>query len=209
MIKRFKHPKKGFVEQEVLNGHTVSFVEDTHEYYVDNLLVPSVTSIIQYMFDNQYQFVKESILQRARILGEKFHKEVELFEKSNVDSGSSELYSYKELKKKHSIEYLDGERFIYIMKNDVPIAAGRFDILANVNSEKAIVELKRTSKIYYNRYSLQLNLYRIGYEQTYNDEIRKLFCLRAKDNQKEFKEIPVLEDDTWLFLERFLETSIK
>jgi len=209
MIKRFKHPKKGFVEQEVLNGHTVSFVEDTHEYYVDNLLVPSVTSIIQYMFDNQYQFVKESILQRARMLGEKFHKEVELFEKSNVDSGSCELDSYKELKEKHNIEYLDGERFIYIMKNDVPIAAGRFDILANVNSEKAIVELKRTSKIYYTRYSLQLNLYRIGYEQTYNDEIRKLFCLRAKDNQKEFKEIPVLEDDTWVFLDRFLETSIR
>ena len=33
-------------------GHTLEYFDDTHEYLVDGLLVPSITQILKYKFGN-------------------------------------------------------------------------------------------------------------------------------------------------------------
>ena len=55
------------------------------------------------------------------------------------------------------------------------------------------MDLKKTYKFYSNKFSLQLNLYRMAYIQSYGESIDFLYCLRLRNDLKELKIINIDE----------------
>lgn len=66
---------------------SLTFNADLHAYYFNGERVPSVTQIIEPMYD--FRFVKPEVLESARILGTAVHKTVELFEKGTLDEDAT------------------------------------------------------------------------------------------------------------------------
>ena len=49
----------------------------------------------------------------------------------------------------------------------------------------AIIGIRRTAKIYKGKVSLQLNLYRLGYKESYGEECESLYVLRLRHGASE------------------------
>ena len=78
--------------------------------------------------------------------------------------------------------------------DDKPIAIGRFDMIISLNGSICLTEIKRTSKLYKDKVSLQLNLYRLAYLQCFRDKnIEKLKVIRLYNDKKQFVDIDVDE----------------
>ena len=59
------------------------------------------------------------------------------------------------------------------------------------NDLLGILEFKRTYELYLDNVSLQLNLYRYGFTQTYGIDISELLCFRLRDSLKEVTNIKI------------------
>ncbi len=59
-----------------------------------------------------------------------------------------------------------------------------------------ILDLKRTYKVYQEKFQLQLNLYRLAYEQSYHQKISNLFCMRLREDKADFYEFMIDEETT-------------
>ena len=63
-----------------LGNHLLEFIEETHTYVCDGLIVPSVSTILKTKF-NDYVGVSKEVLNRAAELGSNLHLAIELFDK--------------------------------------------------------------------------------------------------------------------------------
>ena len=75
-----------------------------------------------------------------------------------------------------------------------PLYAGRLDMIISFHNGIGILDLKRTYKVYREKFQLQLNLYRLAYEQSYHQKISKLFCLRLREEKANFYEYMIDEE---------------
>ena len=83
------------------------------------------------------------------------------------------------------------------------ICAGRFDLLATIGHQTALIDFKRTSQIHLSYVTLQLNLYRIGLMQSYGKQIDQLIMIRLKDYESNIVSIPIDESYVSRVLERY------
>ena len=67
-------------------GNGIAFDEESHSYTLDGKAVPGVTKPLELLYD--FRFVKEEDLERARDLGKKVHKTIELFEAGTLKRDS-------------------------------------------------------------------------------------------------------------------------
>lgn len=201
-----------------INGYTLEYYDDTHEYLVDGINVPSITQILKTKFGNKYSKVGENILERTRIKGTNVHKAIEIYEKVGEelelvtydkfgieDSNTlNELYNYKFLKKKYKFEVLDNEVPVILFYDNVPIAAGRLDLVLKINEEIKLGDIKRTSQLDKEYLGYQLNLYRIAYQQCYGTNIQGLVGLHLRDDKRKFVSIPINEEIVMDLIEEYL-----
>jgi hypothetical protein len=183
---------------EMINGHKVSFIDENHEYIVDGKRVLSVSDILKnhaYFFNikDDYANIPEEVLRRAAEKGTKLHSEIENFEKSGAMSHSIEFKNYLKLKHQLNFSVKESEKIIllYNSSNRV-VAAGRMDMLVNLNGDDLILDIKRTSRFYQAKVTAQTNLYKLGYNQTYGGSVSKLMCMRLREYEAEIYHI---EDD--------------
>lgn len=85
----------------VSRGNGIEFDEETHSYRMDGKPACGVTKPLELLYD--FRFVKEEDLERARDLGKKVHKTIELFE-----DGTLVRSSLHETLEKHLLQW---ERF--------------------------------------------------------------------------------------------------
>ena len=181
-----------------IRGHSVVFHEGPHEYYVDGVKVPSVTEILRKYSRlhglDDYSDIPQDVLRRAAARGTALHHEIEQFEKKGVRGSSEEFWNYLSLKSRHGVKVESSELPVLIFDDSgKPVCAGRLDLLATINGEAALGDIKRTSRLYPGKVSLQLNLYRIGYTQSYGKACDRLFVMRLRKGVSEFLELPVDE----------------
>ena len=181
-----------------IRGHSVVFHEGPHEYYVDGVKVPSVTDLLGRYSRlhglDDYADIPEDVLRRAAASGTALHKEIEEYEKHGVRGYSEEFRNYLSLKSRHGVKVGASELPVLIFDDSgKPVCAGRLDLLATINGEAALGDIKRTSRLYPGKVSLQLNLYRIGYIQSYRKACDRLFVMRLRKGVSEFLELPVDE----------------
>lgn len=192
------------IETWEIKGHTLEYIDETHQYLVDGLLVPSITQLIKMKFSNKYDDVPTNVLKVAADKGTAMHLAIELYEKEGKDSDLIELRNYKFLKKHNKWEVLKAEVPIILFNEDKPIAAGRLDQVIKIGEEIGINDLKRTSKFDKDYVALQTNLYRIGYMQSYDEKIDFVSGTHLRDNTRKFYKLPVNEEYANSIIEQYL-----
>ena len=187
-----------------IKGHTLEYIDETHRYLVDGVIVPSITQILKIKFGNKYNGVDESVLKRAAERGTEVHNAIESYCKEGIESDLKEVKNFKFLKKQYNFEVLDNEVPIILFKDDVPIAAGRLDLVLKIDEQVGLGDIKRTSTLDKEYLAYQLNLYRIAYEQCTGTSIKFLKGIHLREDIRKFVNIPIDDVLTWKLIDEYL-----
>lgn len=166
----------------------IEFIEETHTYLVDGIIVPSVTTIIKNIFPDKYKGINTKILQKKAEFGTKGHSIIEMLGKTKTTENEAydeilrqynsheinqdmfiSLREYIRLCKKYQIEVLENE----VMVNYEYEYAGTLDMIANVNNKKSLIDIKFTAELDEEYLSWQLGMYKLAY----GEEFEEYYCL--------------------------------
>lgn len=187
-------------------GHVLEYIDEIHQYLVDGVCVPSITQILKIKFGNKYDNVDKKVLEKAAEKGTKVHEAIENFEKWKIDDKCcEELRNYKFLKRQYKFECLDNEVPIILFKDNIPIAAGRLDLVLEIDKKLGLGDIKRTSVLDKEYLAYQLNLYRIGYYQSYGKKAEFLSGLHLREKVRKFVNLPINEEVAMQLVNDYLE----
>lgn len=193
------------MESWEIAGGLLEYIDETHTYIYDGVILPSITQMLKFKFGNKYNSVDEKVLKRAAEKGTAVHQAIEDYEKRNIDDEACvELRNYKFLKKQFDFKCLDNEVPIVLFYNDKPIAAGRVDLIIEDKGKVGIADIKRTSVFDKEYVAYQTNLYRLGYQQSYGIEISFLRGIHLRDKVRKYIELPIKEEMMLEFIEKYL-----
>lgn len=190
-----------------INGYTLEYYDDTHTYLVDGIIVPSITQILKVKFGNKYNAVNPTVLKRASEKGTAVHDAIERYCKTGEESEFPEVRNFKFLQKQYKFEVLENEVPVILFDGDVPISAGRLDMVIQMGDKIGGADIKRTSALDKNYLAYQLNLYRIAYRQCYGTEWEFLRGIHLREDVRKFVNIPINEDMTWKLIEEYKEAK--
>lgn len=188
-----------------IKGHELEYIDETHTYLVDGVIVPSITQILKIKFGNKYAGIDKDILQRAADKGTEVHEAIEKLCKTGEVEELKEVKNFMFLQKQYKFEVLDNEVPIILFRNDEPIAAGRLDLVLKIDDKVGGGDIKRTSTLDKEYLAYQLNLYRIGYRQCYGIEWEFLKGFHLREDVRKFVNIPVNENLAWKLVNDYLE----
>lgn len=183
------------MEEYKINGRTLEYDDETHCYIVDGIVVPSVTQILQKRF-NDYLNVSAEVLKRASEKGTELHEAIEMYEKTGKEVESVEFRNYKFLKSHYGWKNVANEIPIIYEENGQVLYAGRLDQIIEIDGQLGINDFKRVSAPNKDKIALQLNLYRLGYEQSYNGKIEFLAFTQLREDKRKFTRLPIAEEYT-------------
>ena len=191
------------MESWTINGHTLEYDDDSHIYIVDGVIVPSITQILATKFGGKYDGVNRATLQRAAERGTAVHEAIEAYCKTGADDGSKEVRNFKFLQSHYGFEVCSNELPVLIFNNHTLVAAGRLDMVMMTSAEIAIADIKTTATLDKEYLAYQLNLYRIGYMQSYYGiYINALYGVHLREDKRKLVKIPINEGMAWDIIER-------
>ena len=188
-----------------IKGHTLEYIDETHTYLVDGIIVPSITQILKIKFGNKYAGVDKDTLQRAAENGTRVHEAIEKLCKTGEAEDLKEVKNFMFLQKQYKFEVLENEVPIILFKDDIPIAGGRLDLTLKIDDVVGGGDIKRTSALDKEYLAYQLNLYRIGYRQCYGIEWEFLKGIHLRENTRKFVDLPINENMAWKLIHEYLE----
>ena len=183
------------MEEWKIKNHTLEYVDEYHLYLVDGVKVPSVTQLLNRKFGHKYDAIPAETLKKAAEKGTKVHKAIECYCKG-FDDGSAEVRDFKFLQKYYKFDAVENELPI-ILTFGGNTYAGRLDLILKINDGLAVADIKTTSTLDKEYLGHQLNLYRIGVEQSYDYKIDSLYGVHLKDGKRKLVPIPIKEEE-WL-----------
>lgn len=196
------------METWIIDGHVVEYIDETHTYLCDGIILPSITQILKIEFGNKYKYVKDCVMERSSYLGTVIHKVIEDYCKLGVEENCEELEGFKALQKEFKFDVKDNEIPIILFYKNRPVACGRLDLLLWDDEIGLMLgDIKRTSVLDKNYLECQLNLYKIGYEQCYHKEIKGLKGLHLRESKRKYVDIPINEERAIELLQRFLDDN--
>lgn len=135
----------------------IEYIDETHQYMVDGILVPAVSTLVAYATGNIYKDIPEFILEKARKHGTAVHDAIEKYERCGAVSieHEKEVNTYIELKEKYILNVKDMEQIVNYENH----FCGRYDILDN---DGILWDIKTTSKYHQENLEWQLGLYYLG-----------------------------------------------
>lgn len=141
----------------------IEFIEEGHIYLKDGMIVPSVSSILHFIFPDKYKDVPIEVLNKKAEYGTKVHEAIEKIEKTgeiielNVHQKIA-LEQYLKLKKRYDMEVLEQEKIISYEYD----YCGRFDMIAQVGTDRCLCDIKTTSILDKEYLSWQLSFYELA-----------------------------------------------
>lgn len=194
------------IESWNIAGGLLEYIDESHTYIFNGVILPSITQILKLKFGNKYLGVSNSTLERAANLGTEVHKAIEDYETKGIENIElKELRNYVFLKVRNNFKCLKNEVPIVLFLDDKPVAAGRVDLILEQNGQVGIADIKRTSTFDKEYVAYQTNLYRIGYQQTYGEDITFLRGLHLRDNTRKYIELPINEEMSLDLVKKYLE----
>lgn len=187
-----------------INGHVLEYFDDTHTYLVDGIIVPSITQMLKIKFKNKYSGVDQKVLNRASEKGTQVHEAIEKLCKTGEVEDLKEVKNFIFLQKQYKFKTIDNEVPIILFKNDIPVGAGRLDLVLEENEKLGLGDIKRTSVLDKEYLAYQLNLYRIGYQQCYDKEITFLKGLHLREDVRKYINIPINEELAQKLVEEYI-----
>lgn len=183
--------------------HSVDFNEDLHQYKVDGHEVLSVTQFIKRLNPDKYTGVSEKTLQSASKRGTALHNAVEIYEQDGLPSNDiQEFRDYCFLKKHYGWEVVAQEKVVVLQYRGVTLA-GRFDQLQQLGDKLIIADLKNTATLDKEALAIQLNLYKMAFEQTYEMQVDGLKGIWLYKGKRKYIDIPVNYEHTIELLEQY------
>ena len=176
-----------------IKGHVLEYYDDTHTYLVDGIIVPSITQILKIKFKNKYSGVDERVLNRASEKGTQVHEAIEKLCQTGEVEDIKEVKNFLFLQKQYKFTTIDNEVPIILFRDGIPVGAGRLDLVLEENQELGLGDIKRTSVLDKEYLGYQLNLYRIGYQQCYDKDIKFLKGLHLREDVRKYVNIPINE----------------
>lgn len=177
----------------------LKFYDEKHIYELDGEQIPSVSELSRFASREIYGDIAQYTLDHAADRGSKVHKQCELLDKYGEFECSSDIAPYI----RAYIKFLEDYKpeWVAIEK---PLAckdagfAGTLDRVGKVKDKgNAIVDIKSSSVVQKVLANIQLNGYKILWENNENPEIDTLLILHLrKDETYKLIEIPI---DTTLF----------
>ena len=189
----------------IIAGHTLEYYDEDHVYICDGIIVPSITQILKLKFGNKYNGVNRTVLNRAAEKGTEVHEAIENYCKHGTESDLVEVRNFKFLQKQYGFNVLDNEIPVILFKDDEPVAAGRLDLVLEMDGKIGGGDIKRTSTLDKNYLGYQLNLYRIAYMQCYDVAWEFLKGVHLRENVRKFIDIPINEQLAWDLVEEYLK----
>lgn len=174
-------------------GHTLEYYDEDHLYICDGVVVPSITQILKVKFGNKYNRVSGAVLSRAAEKGTAVHSAIEEYCKHGTESELPELRGFKFLMKHYNFTVRNNEVPVILFRDNVPIAAGRLDLVLEIDGKIGGGDIKRTSTFDKEYTAMQLNLYRIAYRQCYGIEWQFLKGVHLRENVRKFVDLPINE----------------
>lgn len=194
------------IESWNIAGGLLEYIDDTHTYLYDGIILPSITQVLNVRFGKKYEGVSAEVLKKAAMRGSAVHNAIENYEKYKVDDiGNTELRNYKFLKKTYKFKCLDNEVPVVLFKDGEAVACGRLDLVIEEDGQVGLGDIKRTSKLDKEYLKYQLNLYRIAYQQCYDTEIKFLRGIHLRNDTRKYINIPIEEKMAISLLNEFLE----
>lgn len=176
-----------------INGHIIEFIESAHCYVCDGIIVPSVTGIVSIAFEQKFK-VNKKTLEVAGKLGTKMHKEIEMYEKTGLESNSIEFKNYLFLKEKYGFKNIANELIVLYEEDGIVKYIGTLDQLIEMDNKLGINDFKRVSCFDRKKVEMQLTLYAIAYEQSYGKKIEFIAGTHLKNEKRKFYDNLVRND---------------
>jgi hypothetical protein len=149
----------------------IEFIEETHTYLVNGIIVPSITTILSAtLFKDKYGNVPPHILKRAAEFGTGVHKAIETGEWLPLDDKQYEVYMrYLKLVKRANIKPLAHEKIV----SYETLYCGTYDMEAIIDGDMSLVDIKTTYNLDREYLSWQLSFY----ELATGKQFEKLYCI--------------------------------
>ncbi len=195
------------MEHLQIGDHQVTFDPEQHQYTVDGRSVPSISRIVETLRPRRQARIDPEILQMAATRGNTLKQNILDYEQRGRKVSDKELQSYHSLKRLHQFSALKTDTVVLLFKDGIVVGAGRFDFLvASPHIDgKGLASIKRSLHLDTQRLQLQLNLYRLGYEQTYRQRIDYLKCMHIRGRNGAYVDIPIDRPLAERALETYLE----
>ena len=193
------------MEQWKINGVTLEYIDETHTYIADGVIVPSITQMLQVKFGNKYNGVSKATLDNAAAKGTEVHRAIEQYCKTGEESELKEVRNFKFLQKRYCFEVADNELPVILFRDGEPIAAGRLDLVINENGFLGLADIKRTATLDKNYLAYQLNLYRLAFIQCYAKSIYFLKGIQLRDDTRKYVDIPINEAAAWEIVDTYFK----
>lgn len=136
----------------------IEYLDDIHQYLIDGVLVPSVTQIVSWWFEDSFASVDSEVLKRSADYGTMVHKSIENYEAVGIGEGFPEIETWKTIKERYGIS-IDSSEQIVAYKN---LYCGRYDHLGKIGDRQALFDIKTTSKYMRDHLELQMGLYKLA-----------------------------------------------
>ena len=182
------------METVEIKGGVLEYIDETHTYLYDGVVIPSITQLLKVKFGNKYNGISKETLERAAVQGTAVHKAIEDYEQDKTESNLPELRNYKFLKRAYNFECIDNEVPVVLFVDGEAVACGRLDLVLQEDGKIGLGDIKRTSALDKNYLAYQLNLYRIAYQQCYGTQIEFLRGLHLREDTRKYVTLPINEN---------------
>lgn len=151
---------------ELAKENKLKFAKESHQYFLNNMELPSVTTLIGKILGNKYEGVDEEVLKKASEHGTKVHKLIEEFEKGKIANylllNEREIDNLEEYKRIKGFDTLKTEFMVHYKD----LYAGTIDgIGVDDENNQIIYDIKTTSEVDFDYVCYQLSLYLLAYDE--------------------------------------------
>lgn len=153
----------------------IEYIDEIHTYLYNGVIIPSVTQILQEkLFKDKYRDVPKYILEKKAKYGSRVHSLIEKIE-NNEDYEENSVYinesikQYKEIKGKHKMQVISQEQIVCYKG----LYAGKYDMIAKLDNQNCLVDIKTTYEVDEEYLSWQLSMYELAIGEKFD----KLYCL--------------------------------
>ncbi len=133
-----------------LDTHDIRFEEETHTYFVDGLIYPSVSQILAPL--NDFSQVDKDVLERSKLFGQAVHKMVELDVLGTLDEDSIDkslmpyFHQFRDFRALVNFDTRNAQVERVVIDHKLKYA-GRLDILAPIHDRPALIDIKTGARI--------------------------------------------------------------
>ena len=162
--------------------NNIAFLDEPHIYLVNGIITPSVSEILHFIFPDKYKGVNRRILNKKAEYGTTIHEAIEMYE-ANIKTMSIEeafdvtiqakeltyiqeasLRQYVKLKREKKIIVLEQEKMVEYQR----MYAGRYDMIANIDGDTSLCDIKTTAELDEEYLSWQLSYYELATGKTFD-----------------------------------------